>query len=387
MLPLPLIAAIARKRTRAGILYSFSPNDVLLTRATPATYLDANGLVQSVAAGVLRRDHWPYGRQTTLTEPSAINRALHNRDLTNAVWVRTNMSATRDQVGADGVANRGTLLTATAPNATILQSVTLASSSRVFSARVRRVTGTGTVEMTTDNGATWTPIVLTGSYQRFSVGPQTVTDPVFGFRIVTSGDAIVVDFTQNENGPWATSDIETAAAAVTRNADVAYIDLAQLAPPRSLTVYIRSYNVGQYVSTGAVRRILHLGSTTVSADAKLSFGGGSGGATAAFAEYDDGPTSRVATATASPSPATLGTIVEQRATLNTDWTVTSGVAVSGGSEVSATSLASAQASAWAANRIYLAGSLSGENAPCASTHILVADGSRTIAQLRQLAGV
>jgi hypothetical protein len=50
-----------------------------------------------------------------------------------------------------------------------------------------------------------------------------VTDPVVGFRIVTSGDAIAVDYAQLENGAFSTSAIETTTAAVTRSADVCSI--------------------------------------------------------------------------------------------------------------------------------------------------------------------
>jgi hypothetical protein len=46
---------------------------------------------------------------------------------------------------------------------------------------------------------------------------------VVGFRIVTSGDAIAVDYAQLENGAFSTSAIGTTTAAVTRSADVASI--------------------------------------------------------------------------------------------------------------------------------------------------------------------
>jgi hypothetical protein len=44
-----------------------------------------------------------------------------------------------------------------------------------------------------------------------------------GFQIVTSGDKIAVDYTQNENGAFATSAIATTTASVTRAADVATV--------------------------------------------------------------------------------------------------------------------------------------------------------------------
>lgn len=135
-----------------------------------------------------------------LTESAMTNIAQWSRDLTNAVWTKSNITAVKDQVGAEGSTNGASKITATSANGTCLQTQTLASSTRRMSAYVKRITGTGTVEMTTDNGATWTPITVpSGSYGRVFIPAQLVTNPVFGFRIVTSGDAIAVDLVQNES--------------------------------------------------------------------------------------------------------------------------------------------------------------------------------------------
>lgn len=137
------------------------------------------------------------------------------------VWVRTTMSAARTQTGADGIANKATLLTATAGNATLLQAITLASSSRRGSAYVKRITGSGTVEMTTNGGSTWVALTLSAAtYIRLPITAATVTNPSVGFRIVTNGDAIAVDYFQNETGPDVSSAIETLTVAVTRAADL-----------------------------------------------------------------------------------------------------------------------------------------------------------------------
>ena len=60
-----------------------------------------------------------------LIEETRTNVVLHNRDLTNAAWVKTNMTAVKDQTGVDGVANSASKITATAANATVLQTITL----------------------------------------------------------------------------------------------------------------------------------------------------------------------------------------------------------------------------------------------------------------------
>jgi hypothetical protein len=158
-----------------------------------------------------------------LVEEARTNIALWNRDLTNAVWVKVNTTAAKTEVGIDGVANSASLITATAPAATTLQTIVLSSSTRQQSAWVKRVTGTGVVNMTTD-GVTWTAVAVTADWTRVTIPAQAaVVNPVLGFQIMTSGDAIAVDFVQNETGTGATSSIPTTTAATTRAADIAYV--------------------------------------------------------------------------------------------------------------------------------------------------------------------
>lgn len=217
-------------RLKAGTLYSQIPEtglgDFVVTRSASnvATRVNSFGFIETVADNVPRLDY-PVGGvangcPSLLIEASSTNLVLHSRDLTNVAWVSTNVTPVKNAVGADNVASGATTLTATAANATILQSLTHTSQSRIFSAYVRRVTGTGTIEMTTDGGTNWTAVTITSSYTRVACAPQTVTNGSVGFRIVTSGDAIVVDFCQSESGTIATSAIPTTTVAITRGADV-----------------------------------------------------------------------------------------------------------------------------------------------------------------------
>lgn len=130
--------------------------------------------------------------------PSINTGLLWNRDLTNAVWVKTNATATKNQVGADGAANSASLITATANNGTILQTFTSSVFDRAFQIDVKRVSGTGTLEATIDGGTTWQTITpASSSYDVMSpkvIFQAAVTNPVVGFRIGTSGDSFAVDF-------------------------------------------------------------------------------------------------------------------------------------------------------------------------------------------------
>ncbi len=156
-----------------------------------------------------------------LMEEARINVVIQNSDLTNVAWTAVNVTAAKDQTGPDGVANSASSILSTAGNGTILQSITLASSARFQTAFVKRITGTGTINMTMDNGGTWTAITVAAGWTRVSIPTQTITNPIVGFQIVTSGDKIAVWGVQNENsGFMASSPIPTAAAAVTRSKDI-----------------------------------------------------------------------------------------------------------------------------------------------------------------------
>lgn len=192
------------------------------TRATAAWRRNSSGLWESVASGVLRYHHTAAGSPLgILVESARTSRALHDRDLTQTPWTKTNCTAAKDATGIDGIANSASTLTATAASATCLQSITLASGARVFHPWVRRKTGTGTVRITLNGGTSWTDVTgsISATFARVMV-TATVTDPQVGFEIQTSGDEIEVDFAELADGTFATSPIETAGAAVTRNADV-----------------------------------------------------------------------------------------------------------------------------------------------------------------------
>lgn len=155
-----------------------------------------------------------YAGTLAIRNVPATNVVLWDRDLTNAAWTKTNVTAVKDQAGIDNVASSASRITATAGNGTCLQAITLASSQRQQSAYVRRLVGTGTIQMTTDGGSTWTTVTVTSAWTRVSCAAQTLANPSVGFRIVTSGDSIAVDYVQNETGSTATYPIATTTVAV-----------------------------------------------------------------------------------------------------------------------------------------------------------------------------
>ena len=198
---------------------------ITFTRSSSGTFFGSDSQLKTAGTDVPRFDHNPSTGESLglLIEEQRTNRLLWNRDLTNAAWVATNITPLKNQTGIDGVTNSASSITASANSGTILQTITNASAARATSAYVKRITGTGTVEMTQDNGTTWTAVTVTNAWTRVTIPSATVTNPVVGFRLGTSGDALAIDYVQCEDGVFSTSAIATTTAAATRNADVASI--------------------------------------------------------------------------------------------------------------------------------------------------------------------
>lgn len=109
-------------------------------------------------------------------------------DFSASVWTASNVSVSANSaVAPDGTTTADTL-TSSASNGTITQTLTLASASYRMEVWLRRLTGSGSVDLTLDN-TVYTTVTLTTAWQLFTI-TGTVTDPVFGVRIQTSGDAV-----------------------------------------------------------------------------------------------------------------------------------------------------------------------------------------------------
>lgn len=217
--------------TPANAYYGAPSAKITTTRSTVGWYFDSQGLLQQAATNTPRYTYNPETliAEGLLSELARVNVVLWNRDLTNAAWVKSSVTALKDQTGMDGIAASASSITATGANGTALQTITLASSARFQTSYVKRLVGSGTLEMTMDNGTTWTVVTPSGSgWQRVSIASQTIANPIVGFRIGTSGDSFAIDLVQNENGAFLSSPMVTTTASFSRGVDTHSIALASL---------------------------------------------------------------------------------------------------------------------------------------------------------------
>lgn len=248
-----------------------------VTRASQETVSDLAGNLTYAASGAAAISN--AGLQVYA---AATNIVLWNNDLSNAAWTASNITAAKDQAGPDNVANSASSIIATAGNGTILQAITLSSQANFQTAYVKRLVGTGVVNMTMDNGATWTAVTVTSGWTRVSIPTQTLANPTVGFQIVTNGDKIAVALVQNESGTFATPAIPTTTVSVTRAVDVITLS----APPAfgaNFSLFISATPtesvgnmVGIEVSDGSTNNRALLAKSTTLAALNSSIGGVAG---------------------------------------------------------------------------------------------------------------
>jgi hypothetical protein len=206
-----------------------------------------------------------------LIESAATNLVLYSNDFTQTAWVKTNLTAALTATGPTGAPNNASTLTATAANATALQAITSTSAARITSAFIKRRTGSGNIDLTQDNGTTWTTVAATSAWKRLEVPIVTSANPTVGIRIVASGDAVDVAYFQHEVtalSMGASSPIPTFAATATRVADAFTFLLSQIpALGSEYSVYVRA----QTPNIAGARYIVCVTDGTANEFAGLSF--------------------------------------------------------------------------------------------------------------------
>ena len=155
------------------------------TRTSAATFTGSNGLVQYT--------------------PQSVNLLTFTQEFDNAGWTKTNATIAANSLLAPDDTNTADTITAGAANATVLQSFTASAVPYTFSVWLRRLTGTGNVEITVD-GTTYVAVAVTTTWTRFST---TLTPAAgarnAGIRVVTSADAVYAWGAQLQTGSTATT--------------------------------------------------------------------------------------------------------------------------------------------------------------------------------------
>lgn len=217
---------ITPNAVKASKLYAIKPidgtGDLSVVRATTATRVNELGLIEQVPANVARLDYTNGSCPSILVEPQRTNLALNSQSFIPS-WStspQTNGTITSTTtIDPEGFTN-AVRITNVSGGGTLGRLFTVVSGTTYTSSIwVRRVTGTGIVELVDLNGGSIS-LNLTNEWQRFSVTSTAVSIGRFYIRATIIGNSIEVWGAQLEVRANATSYIPTVASAVTRNADV-----------------------------------------------------------------------------------------------------------------------------------------------------------------------
>lgn len=207
------------------------------TRASAAWYFNSAGIMQQAAINQPRFGYWWNDWRGTwdniglICEIQTTNYCLWNRDLTNAVWTASNMTVAKNQTGIDNVSSSASSITATAANATIEQNMASLSGIYLVQFWVKRLSGTGSLEYSVNNGTNWTSVLGIGSNWKQAPFSDAVngmlsapsisapTNTKILFRVPTSGDSFAIDCVMVAN-TRGNSPIPTTSSAVTVSADI-----------------------------------------------------------------------------------------------------------------------------------------------------------------------
>jgi hypothetical protein len=241
---------------KAGKLYAVKGADLTVTRATSATRVNANGVIESVGANVPRIDYTGGGCPSILVEPQRTNLTTYSEDLSNVKWLIANGTITSNVINSPSGVLNADLYTENAlvGDHAIFEVVTYFVSGTTYTTSFFvKANGRTKVELVSANSGTCpngrfdllaqTATAINGSINAkienvgngwykcsvSKVAPNTGLDlpyyvVVENFGILSRlGDGTSGMYfwgMQTEAGSYATSYIPTTSAAVTRNADV-----------------------------------------------------------------------------------------------------------------------------------------------------------------------
>jgi hypothetical protein len=239
---------------KAGKLYAVKGADLTVTRATSATRVNANGIIETVGANVSRVDYSGGGCPSILVEPQRTNLSLQSEDFSNAVYIKVGSTiSTNVAVAPDGTTTADKLVenTSTGLHSCVIIATQSTSGDYTYSVFVKpdgrtkiRLTESFSIggniqfDLTTGTFTTTAP-AKNGKIEAYANGwykcsatwtfTGGATTQIFLDLVNSSNTSnytgngtsgVCVWGSQLEPGSNSTSYIKTTTATVTRNADV-----------------------------------------------------------------------------------------------------------------------------------------------------------------------
>lgn len=230
MSKIPSIAMIP-SGYKANKVYSVLPTngdaDLATTRASIATRVDQNGVIEEKATGVPRLDYFDGGCPSLLLEPQSTNLVTYSEEFDNVAW--TVFDVTKDPnsvISPDGTLNGCRVTALAGVNRVIQQIVSVTadpSNDRTYTGSIYiKSPNTTSCIIRVGSAASNTSITISDQWQRFDaqyVLGATFTAIRLGLVLENEGDIVDIAFGQVEEQSYPTSYIKTEGATATRVAE------------------------------------------------------------------------------------------------------------------------------------------------------------------------
>ena len=194
--------------------------DFTFARGSEATYVDAQGLIQSTASNNAPRLDYSTGAEAFLLEPQTTQLVTYSELFSNAAWNKNSVTLESGYLAPDGT---NTAFKVDGNNSFMLSVVvTGLAETSTRSIYARTVSGTGTAQLLTHNSNTDNIFTITEQWQRFEVSTANPFFPAYFYAVDFRGSGTLSEIilwgaNATNDQDYATSYISSNGRQVTRN--------------------------------------------------------------------------------------------------------------------------------------------------------------------------